>query len=198
MSFMPLESVLSQSSHQEAVPVHIREAAEMERRPGPSHFDNRSRELLSAVATNDAEFLRHLLEQGANANYADPRSGMTLLMMAQHPDLIRMLLAHGADPSALDHDGATALHHAVMGSRALEIIPLLVNQGADVNARDDNGVSVLMQAVMNDKPELVGLMIDLGADLRIRTKDGQTAQDWAQDLGFADIAEMLENAATKR
>ena len=119
-------------------------------------------------------------------------------MTAQHPVLIRLLLQHGADPLALDRKGATALHYAVAGSRALEIIRLLVNSGANVNACDDSGFSVLMRAVMNDKPELVGLMIHLGADLQLRTKDGQTALDWAQDLGFADIAELLEDASMKR
>ena len=181
-----------------AVPTHNSGAVETADKLNKPQSQDQSRQLISTIATGDADGLRHLLENGADANYADPRSGTTLLMTAQHPVLIRLLLQHGADPLALDRKGATALHYAVAGSRALEIITLLVNSGANVNACDDSGFSVLMRAVMNDKPELVGLMIHLGADLQLRTKDGQTALDWAQDLGFADIAELLEDASMKR
>lgn len=195
MSIMPLASAYCQSSPMVAVPTGISDASETQT---PAQPGNPSRELLLAISMSDAESLGHLLEGGADANYADPSSGMTLLMMAQQPAVVRLLLQHGADPLALDQKGATVLHYAVMASRALDIIPLLVNRGADVNARDDKGISVLMQAVMNDKPELVGLILNLGADLQARTNEGQTALDWAQDLGFADIAAMLEDAAFDR
>jgi hypothetical protein len=37
-------------------------------------------------------------------------------------------------------------------------------------------------------------MVELGADIHLKAKDGLTAIGWAQELGFVDIIELLETA----
>lgn len=201
----------------------------------PSHQPV-SQNIFTAFNRGDLGYFRALLDHGANPNTRDPKSGCTLLMLADNAAMTQLLLSHGADPNLQDYQGATALHHAVICSNALEIIPhllakgadinakaagwlqetpfmvakrhffqnnptygtrvmrLLASKGADINAADESGYTVLISAVVNDKPELVRLMIELGADIHHQANDGLTAVGWAQELGFVDIMELLEAA----
>jgi ankyrin repeat protein len=86
---------------------------------------------------------RLLLERGARAD------GGALYAAAErgHTELVRLLLAAGADVDRRDPDsGRTALHAAVAGradGAAPEIVRLLLDAGADVDATTTDGASAL-------------------------------------------------------
>ena len=162
--------------------------------PDPPKKVRVSQELMSALAVEDVAYFEQLLSTGADPNVILPNSGKTLLMEAKSVALVALLLSNGADPNQRDEEGATALHHAVILGNASMIIPVLVERGANVNAVDANGITPLVHAVVNDKPDLVELLLRLGAKPQIKTKDGQTALNWAEELGFVDIIELLEAA----
>jgi ankyrin repeat protein len=72
--------------------------------------------------------LEALLKAGADP---DARfDGERTLLMWCGPEVIKVLLEHGADPTLTDHGGDTALHV----TRSVEAITLLAAHGADVNA----------------------------------------------------------------
>ena len=60
-------------------------------------------------------------------------------------DIVKMLLAAGANPNAADNKGGTALMWA-MGGDNLEALKILLNAGANPNAADNNGETALMAA----------------------------------------------------
>ncbi len=151
-------------------------------------------EWLLILGRRDVVRLEELLAAGADPNSVVSESGGTLLMAAQSVPMVRLLLEHGAIPGIRDKKGGTALHHAVTCHEAMEIIPLLLERGADIDATDDMGFTALISAVVNDKPDLVRLLLDQGADPGIRTHEDQSALDWAQDLGIVDIVDLLEAA----
>ena len=124
-----------------------------------------------AVAAGDAlQMIPLLLEKGASINAkAYGMSQQTPLLVAAK------LYFQGHDPI-----------------KCAKVMHLLAKHGAEVNTADESGYTVLINAVVNDKPDLVRLMIELGADLEIKAKDGLSALDWAQELGFVDIVELLE------
>jgi ankyrin repeat protein/cell wall assembly regulator SMI1 len=72
--------------------------------------------------------LEALLTAGADPN-ARFDGARTLLMWCA-PEVIKLLLEHGADPKLTDYSGNTALHV----TRSLEAIRLLTAHGADANA----------------------------------------------------------------
>lgn len=72
--------------------------------------------------------LRALLAAGADPNARF--DGERTPLMWCGPEVIKVLLEHGADPTLTDHAGSTALHY----TRSVEAIRLLAAHGADVNA----------------------------------------------------------------
>ena len=78
-----------------------------------------------------AECVRHLLVAGASPRDAENRFKVTPFIVAaeeNHPDILAMLLAAGADPEATERHGFTALTRAGFKARK-ETIAFLVARG---------------------------------------------------------------------
>ena len=65
--------------------------------------------------------------------------------------------------------------------------------GADVNIVSDTGTSPLMRAVKSYMPVIIHLLLQNGADKSKRHRDGHTAADLARELGYNDLAELIDN-----
>jgi len=142
--------------------------------------------LLSAVQNNDQVGVRSLIEGNANPNARDPKSGLTLLMIAagqSQPAIVRALLDAGADPLTADtHAGGTALHKACQGG-SLECARLLVEAGAFVDAQCvSTGHTPLIEAIWFKHPDIAKYLLDQGAGLKIDTHYGFTLR---QHLDYA-------------
>src|SRR4029078_12522453 len=96
-------------------------------------------------------------------------------------DLMKLLLAHGADPKLATDFGDTALSAAagigwVEGvtyehSRAanIEAVKLLLELGLDINSANRDGRAPLMGGPLKGRREVVQLLVDKGA--RLGTRD---------------------------
>jgi ankyrin repeat protein len=154
-------------------------------------------------AMPDIRKARLLIEHGANVNAQSSNLRRTpLLIAAGYPgtvDLLRLLLAHGADLHARDGAGFTALAMA-MQSADVEILRFLVDSGLDpkdevpaaalraVYARPrpavidylmPRGLKILNDALLRganwQSPDLIAQWIQRGADVNARdTVSGRT------------------------
>jgi ankyrin repeat protein len=101
-------------------------------------------------------------------------------------DVMRLLAAHGANTSASLEDGRTVIM-AVAGrgtqtlqgplipeARAAEVIKLAVELGASVNQAGPNGDTALHVAAIRRRDVLVQTLVDSGAALNARNRDGET------------------------
>ena len=109
-----------------------------------------------------------------------------------YPDRVRQLVTAGANVNvANDLYNTTVLHVAVCSpdfeSVRLPFIRLLLAHGADINAGGaGEGVTPLMMAVRSTQPEVVRLLLDNGANVNRRTREGETPT--ASDLFFSFTA----------
>lgn len=126
-------------------------------------------------ATNDVAKVRLLLDRGANVNVVS-KPGRTPLLVATmddaSADVVRLLMARGADVHASDKLQATALHTAAVAAD-IETLRVLLDAKLDVNARDAAGFTPLMVAVANGSLDAVKLLLSKGAHVNDVSGDGE-------------------------
>lgn len=100
-----------------------------------------------------------------------------------NPDIIDLLVKHGANVNAKNDRGATALILAAGRASNPDVLEHLVEQGADINGKLDNGSTALSYAAaLNSSPEIIDRLIQLGADVHAKSDTGATALAVAAEL----------------
>lgn len=88
-----------------------------------------------------------LRQHGAGIVHASDADGYTPLHRASYNNnvpLVKLLLAHDADPNATTAFGWTPVHSACQWTHA-EVVAVLLQHGADVNARTDGGTKFVIE-----------------------------------------------------
>ena len=143
--------------------------------------------------TDHAAAVRILLKHGADLHRTN-NAGETALHVATHtgvgsahPDVIKALLAAGANPQQVDGNGLTALQRFVRhGSDDGEIVALLIKAGADPDDKDSRGDAPLHAAIKtggsNGKANVVEALLDGGANPCVRNARGYTPYHMSDDM----------------
>lgn len=152
-----------------------------------------SEELWKGLEEGDITRVEASLRAGAHTEVRAP-SGLTPLMIAAcrgHVAMVKLLLAHGADPLCVDsRAGASVLHKACQGG-SLEVVRLLVEEGkafVDLPAAT-TGHTPLMDALWYKWPEIVDYLLKKGAGLNLSTHYGFTLQQhvaYERSVNFLD------------
>ena len=207
---------------------------------------NGSPPLVVAITNNHIALAITLLERGANPNLSDRFWKRTPLYAAvemrnmdftrESPppvadtrdamDLIKALLAKGADPNArvnttpvrgfmqgsanwVNFDGQTAFIRAALAGD-ITLMRLLLEHGADPNIKTNEGSTALMAAAgvnfvvsqtftrSNDEYlEAAKLCLEKGNDVNAINNQGITAMHGATNRGFDDMVKLLAAAGSK-
>eukprot|EP01043_Picozoa_sp_COSAG02_P076456 COSAG02_NODE_16252_length_1099_cov_1.197000_1_plen_203_part_01 len=103
-----------------------------------------------------------------------------------------LLRRPGVDADAADEYGRVALHEAVRHER-VEVLHQLLTHGVDVDlARESDGCTALMTAARDGAVAVLGMLLEAGADWRLRSGDGETAAEMAQAAHEVITAAALE------
>lgn len=143
--------------------------------------------LTAAAYVRNAELGALLLDRGARVDVTDRTGkGPMVYAAAQGVDkLVARLLELGVDPNRRYGGEVTALMWAAghadsaPASGALSAVKLLIAHGAKVDLVDDRGRSALMVAAALGHAEIVGTLLEAGADRALRDKGGKSAADLA-------------------
>jgi len=153
---------------------------------------------IRAAYRGDVEAMRQFLDDGFPVN-AGNEVGYTALMGAARGaslEVIRFLLAHGAQAELADKRGYTALHWAVAqpvrdASRQVACLSALLDAGAAPNAQNEEGITPLMNAAWFGCLESVRELLRRGADPLLRDNKGKTARDAASERRHKDVEQLL-------
>ncbi|MCC6630600.1 MAG: ankyrin repeat domain-containing protein [Gammaproteobacteria bacterium] len=189
-------------------PLHVAiENAYVSRRSGVGNLGTDK----SANTTDGKELVKMLVERGANPNqpmfFRPPREpgqvsastrGTTpfhrACASADH-ELIRYLLAHGADIRRTTAHGETPIL-VVVNARSseneiIDTVRFLKDNGADMNGmaqviwmNRNRGGTALHLATRKNMKKLMAELVAMGQDPDIRDGDGLTALDYAQSRGW--------------
>ena len=133
--------------------------------------------LQSAAYHGNLRIVQELIKYNADINTKDFR-GETAIYDASRghrldcPNIVRLLLQHGADVNVRQNDGLAPLHMASMNG-ALEVARVLLEHGANVQAEDVRGRTPLQVVSENDYRDdsevtrklMTKLLIEHGATL---------------------------------
>ena len=117
-------------------------------------------------------------ELDPNSRGLNGRPVLLAYVWRDNKERVEKLLAHGADVSATDADGDTALHGAAKSGN-VEIMRLLLDKGANPNATNRQGGTPLMWTAVFGHDEGARLLLSRGADASLKDNEGVTAAEWA-------------------
>jgi ankyrin repeat protein len=160
--------------------------------------------LAEAVYSNYEDLAMLLIENGAKVNtktgiYIDGDGDITPLHRAAgNPRLVEALLKHGADVKARDTSGDTPLHWAARDAGSASFRTILT--GGKKEAKK-------VEPPPSKCAQCVRLLIESGADVNAKDKEGRTPLSWVRtygkDLSFPgdgekqEVAELLRKAGAK-
>ncbi len=152
-----------------------------------------------AAFSNDTQQISAAIKNGMPVDQKD-ESGNTALMLSSfdgHIETMQALLTAGADINLRDSNGRTALMFASSGPYPAAV-RLLLEKGAEINAVDNvDRFSALMFAAAEGLSPVVDILLEHGADPKLKDKDNDTAASFAKQRGFTDLAQKLQTLIDK-
>ncbi|XP_049646410.1 fibronectin type 3 and ankyrin repeat domains protein 1 [Suncus etruscus] len=133
--------------------------------------------LMVAAQKGYTSLVKILLSNGTDVNLKNG-SGKDSLMLAcyaGHLDVVKCLRMSGASWQSRDLGGCTALHWAADGGHC-HVIEWMIKDGCEVDSVDaGSGWTPLMRvSAVSGNQAVASLLIDAGADVNKRDKDGKT------------------------
>lgn len=153
----------------------------------------------SAAAMGDARLLAEQLQSDPTLAHIRPtqtvRSYALLhwAVAAQSPETCTLLISCGADPSCKATNDVTPLHVAVNRANPdLQILGMLLGNAAECNAQDKLGRTALYVATVRGHTQIVTMLIERGADVRLADTDLRTPLHRLAEFGWSSkISEQI-------
>ncbi|MDQ0925073.1 ankyrin repeat protein [Pseudarthrobacter sp. W1I19] len=156
-------------------------------------------ELIAAAKANNVPLVQELIGRGGNVNTKDAIQDSAFLYAGAEGfnEVLRLTLDAGADVASTNRYGGTALIPASEHGH-VETVRILIAAGVPVNHVNNLGWTAMQEAILlnNGGPrqqEVVRMLLDAGADPDIRDREGRTALQNAERLGFAEIAALVRS-----
>ncbi|QWE07603.1 ankyrin repeat domain-containing protein [Polynucleobacter sp. JS-JIR-5-A7] len=149
--------------------------------------------LVIAIRDKSAKVIDFLLKDKKTDVDLSNSFGETPLMLASiEGDLPVVKTLVLQNKAKIDHIGWTPLHYACAKGQ-LNVAQFLIANGAMIDSRAPNGTTPLMMATQAGNEELIKLLLDKGADLRMRNLNGFSAIDIAEIYQKPWIADGLKS-----
>ncbi|XP_065353147.1 ankyrin repeat domain-containing protein 17 isoform X5 [Cloeon dipterum] len=174
--------------HLEVVEILLKSHANVE-----DHNENGHTPLMEAASAGYVNVAKILLDNGAGINTHSnefKESALTLACYKGHLEMVRFLLAAGADQEHKTDEMHTALMEASMDGH-VEVARLLLDSGAQVNMPTDSFESPLTLAACGGHVDLALLLIERGANIEEVNDEGYTPLMEAAREGHDEMVALL-------
>ena len=164
------------------------------RRKGPQLPE---KTLFSAAATGKLDDVTRLIQSGAEVNDKDEYDITSLHYAAryEHTAVVKCLTTNGANLKSRDKWGRTPLQ--VAESRGDRATVDALKEAEVLNTADELGYTPLHYAAESGKPDIVKVLIKVGADVDAKDKDGDTPLHITAFNGYTAIAKALLEAGAE-
>jgi hypothetical protein len=171
-----------------------------------NHVEENTKEtpLFKAITTK-IEIIDLLVKAGADVNARNKYDETVLHKACEYEDveLIMYLLGKEADVNAVDDQGKTPLLVALYGyipdeEERLDIVRKFIEKGANVNVMDtiDKNTPLHLACDKGDN-EIVKMLVENKADMKVKNGNGETPYDVAKIRGYKNIASFLSKHMKK-
>ena len=148
--------------------------------------------VMVACSKGDLNRLKELMKKGGSLDVVD-NSELSCLHHAcrgHNVDVTQYLLEEGMDVDVNERSniGYSCLHYACFRPIvSLDILEMLLNAGADVNAQNNSGTTPFMLICMYGGSEAIKMILDGGADWRMKNKGGENGLDFARSYNKKEV-----------
>ncbi len=148
--------------------------------------------LMGCARTGSVAAVSALLAAGANVNAREPSENQTALMWAvaeRHPDVVRLLIEHGADVSARSRVRRQVISRRLQSE--LKYGELGRSYGTDAEETSIGGFTPLLFAARHGDLDATRLLLAAGANVNDTAPDGASVLVVATHSGHGPLAKLL-------
>ncbi|WP_316840517.1 ankyrin repeat domain-containing protein [Pedobacter gandavensis] len=161
--------------------------------------------LMAATYLNQMPMVSLLIAAGANVNAQDNMLNSPFLYAGAsgYLDIVKLCLKAGADYRVFNRYNGTALIPACEKGHVAVVEELLKDKTYPIDHINRLGWTALLEAVIlgdggPKQVKIIQLLVDAGANIAIKDKDGVTSLAHARNRNFKEIVNVLEKAASKK
>ncbi|QTD43001.1 ankyrin repeat domain-containing protein [Sporosarcina sp. Te-1] len=157
--------------------------------------------VMAATQRNNVNMVKTLIEHGADIDIRNHNLDNVLLYAGAEGfiEIVQLAVEAGADTTITNRYGGIALIPASERGHVDVVEELLTNSDTDVNHINNLHWTALLEAIIlgnggKTHQKIVQLLVDHGADVNIRDRDGVTPLEHAERRGFKEIEHILKEA----
>lgn len=144
-----------------------------------------------ACQTFKREWIDFLLDAGADVNIMNKDNETPLMFICKNSSFeVKGKLPMAEDTSQQDAEKLRE-HNQARKDLAFDTFETLLRVGADLNVKSAQGVTALIYAVRRGNTDIVQRAIELGAEIKVVTKDGFNALDIAIENNYIMTSQLL-------
>jgi ankyrin repeat protein len=135
--------------------------------------------------------IRTIIDQGIRLNSVDfnGNSPLRLAVDLNFPEAVKIISDAGSDPFLIAVDGKTPAEIAL--SKGEDYIKAMFS-GRGINSRDSSGNNILHFAARYSTPQIIGVLLELGANKNIKNISSEAPYDIALRWNRRENADLLD------